>query len=95
MLENALLQQMEKIVPIIGYEGLYSITSHGRVWSHLRLERNRWYGNYFLKSRINRDGYSILNISKKSKRKTVTIHRLVAEAFIPNPYNLPEVNQIQ
>ncbi len=34
--ENIPLQETEEINPIRGYEGLYSITSFGRVWSHLR-----------------------------------------------------------
>ena len=39
-------------------------------------------------------GYLIVNINIKGKRKCKAIHRIVAEAFIPNPENLPEVNHI-
>lgn len=40
----------------------------------------------------NGKGYFILNINVDGKRKCKAIHRLIAEAFIPNPENLPEVN---
>ena len=66
--------------PIKGYEGLYYIAEDGRVYSCIQ---NKW-----LKTRINKDGYPIVNLQMKTKY----IHRLVAEAFIPNPDNLPVVN---
>ncbi|MCR9590411.1 NUMOD4 motif-containing HNH endonuclease [Vibrio alginolyticus] len=69
--------------PIEGYEGLYSITSCGLVYSHNT--------NAFLKPR-KRHGYLRLNLSKEGKKKTFPIHRLVAEAFIPNPHGLATVN---
>ncbi len=39
-------------------------------------------------------GYLIVNLYRNKKRKTYKVHRLVAEAFIPNPNNLPQVNHI-
>lgn len=39
-------------------------------------------------------GYEIVDLYKNGKRKTVRVHRLVAEAFIPNNDNKPEVNHI-
>lgn len=45
-----------------------------------------------LKPRISKHGYYYVNIYKNNNRKTVKNHRLVAEAFIPNPENKPEVN---
>ena len=71
---------------IQGYEGLYAITSCGKVWSYRR--------QMFLKSNINKNGYEYVVLSVGGVRKTLTVHRLVAEAYIPNPYNLPEVNHL-
>ncbi len=65
---------------IKGYEGLYSITSCGKVYSYIK--------NRFLKPYYNGSGY--FRVSLKGKQKAV--HRLVAEAYIDNPKNLPEVN---
>ena len=71
---------------IPGYEGLYAITSCGRVWSYTTKK--------FLKPGTNRWGYKIVVLSKNGKTKTYKIHRLVAEAFIPNPENKPCINHI-
>lgn len=69
---------------IRGYEGLYAITEDGKVWSYRR--------NKFLSICQNRYGYLYVGLFKDKKIKQKTIHRLVAEAFIPNPDNLPMVN---
>ncbi len=69
---------------IKGYEGLYAITSCGKVWSYK--------SNKFLKPYIAGAGYEYVHLIKDNKKKNYRIHRLVAEAYIPNPNNLPEVN---
>ena len=69
---------------IIGYEGLYAITSCGKVYSYRSKK--------FLKPRKIRDGYLQVNLYKDGKREFYYIHRLVAEAYLPNPDNLPQVN---
>ena len=69
---------------IKGYEELYGITSCGKVWSYKRQK--------FLKPMTNRYGYLFVNLSKDGERKNCYVHRLVAEAYIPNPDNLSEVN---
>ena len=71
---------------VVGYEGLYGITSCGRVWSYRRKR--------FLKHGVNRKGYLYVVLCKDGKTKTYTIHKLVAEAYIPNPNNLPQVDHI-
>lgn len=67
-----------------GYEGLYAITSCGKVWSYKNKK--------FLKPGIYKKGYLYVNLWKDGGFKTKQIHRLVAEAYIPNPDNLPQVN---
>ena len=69
---------------ISGYERLYGITSCGRVWSY-RAKK-------FLNPGKDRYGYLYVNLYKNGKRKTYRIHRLVAETYLPNPLNLPQVN---
>ena len=71
---------------IKNYEGLYAITSCGKVWSYKRKR--------FLKPIANEKGYLIVNLCKDGKVKKYMIHRLVAEAYIPNPNNLPQVDHI-
>ena len=70
--------------PIIGYENLYKINNYGEVLS-LR-------SNKILKPNNNGIGYFIIQLCKNGKRKNYLIHRLVAEHFLDNPNNLPEVN---
>lgn len=41
---------------------------------------------------LNHKGYPIIRLSKDGKRISSTIHRLVMKAFVPNPFNLPQVN---
>lgn len=71
---------------ILGYEGLYAITSCGKVWSYRR--------KIFLKPSISQKGYAYVSLTKDGASKKFRVHRLVAEAFIPNPENKPEVNHI-
>jgi hypothetical protein len=74
----------EVFVDIENYEGLYRISSFGRVYS---VKRNK-----FLKPKKDKDNYLLVNLYKNGKRKNYKIHRLVAQAFLPNPSNLPQVN---
>lgn len=71
---------------IPGYEGLYGITSCGRVWSYRRKK--------FLKQREDRYGYLRVSLSKNGEAKTLRVHRLVAITYIPNPENLETVDHI-
>ena len=77
---------------IKGYEGLYKVNNAGDVLSIAR--KGNWRGNHLLVPSNDGHGYRQVNICKNGKLKSVKVHRLVAEAFIPNPYNLPQVNHI-
>lgn len=69
-----------------GYEGLYGITSCGKVWSYKYKK--------FLKPEVNGNGYMRIMLCKDGQRKMYSLHRIVAEAYIPNPDNLPQVDHI-
>ena len=71
---------------IKGYEGLYAVTSCGKVWSYINEK--------FLIPRANNKGYLRVNLYKYGKFNQYYIHRLVADAYIPNPDNLPDVDHI-
>lgn len=71
---------------IKNYEGLYAVTSCGKVWSY----RNK----KFLSPRINNKGYLRVALSKSGVIKDFYIHRLVADAYIPNADNKPNVNHL-
>jgi hypothetical protein len=70
---------------ISGYEGLYKISSHGRVWS-CRL-------NKAMSLKINK-GYLMVNLKIDKAEKNCSVHRLVAMAFLENPQNKREVNHL-
>lgn len=77
---------------IKGYEGLYQVSNYGRVKS---LPRNNTIKQpRILKNGYSHKGYCIVALSKNNNRRSYRVHRLVAQAFIPNPNNLPEVNHI-
>ena len=82
---------MEEWKDIKGFEGIYQISNYGRVKS-LGNSKNR--KEKILKQVINNDGYLHIGLHKNGKKKDYLIHRLVAQEFLPNPYNYQEVNHI-
>lgn len=70
---------------VVGYEGLFSVSNFGNI-------RNEKTGRV-LKLYKNKRGYCLVSLyHKRNNRKTYRVHRLVAEAFIPNPNNYPYIN---
>jgi hypothetical protein len=67
-----------------GYEGLYQVSNMGRVISN----------NGLLHLNTNTYGYKHITLSKGNVQKTVVVHKLVADAFIENPHNKPQINHI-
>ena len=83
---------MERWKDIQGYEGLYQVSSEGRVKSLERYDAcNRLVEEKILKQ-IENSGYLYVQLSKCGTKKRFSVHRLVAENFIPNPNNLQQVN---
>lgn len=81
--------------PVVGYEGLYEVSSYGRVRSLDRMdERDMYRKGRILKSALNKNGYPSVSLWRDNHGKTHRVHRLVAEAFIPNPNNKPEIDHI-
>ena len=83
--------------PVVGYEGLYEVSNWGRVKS-LDTYRKGINGSVrFCKERIlkqgkDKFGYLYVDLYKNNIKKKYKVHRLVAEAFLDNPDNLPCVN---
>ena len=73
---------------IEGYEGLYQISNKGRVKSLYKGSER------ILKPRLNSSGYYFITLCNDSVSKQFQLHRLVAQAFIPNLYNKPQVNHL-
>lgn len=82
---------MIKIKEIEGYEGLYFVDTLGNVVAFPKSKRQEENSYIVLKPQIKK-GYAVVNLYKKGKMKSTSVHRIVAAAFIPNPNNLPQVN---
>ena len=73
--------------PVKGYEGLYEVSNMGRV-------KSLYYGKErIMRTPDNSTGYRNVELARQTPKRKL-VHRLVAEAFIPNPMNLPVVNHL-
>lgn len=77
---------MEKWIDIPGFDGIYQISSMGNVRS------NKWGYWLVLKKQDNGCGYLTVNLKYNNKEKRISVHRLVANSFINNPFNKKYVN---
>lgn len=88
--------------PVKGYEGYYEVDNLARVYSVDRevtvVDGSRVYEKPVRGRRLSQNmhtkGYKTVSLTKNGKTKRMFVHRIVAEAFIPNPQNFPFVNHI-
>lgn len=86
--------------PIKGYEGLYEVSNFGRVRSLDMIlpcvangfKTTRVRHGVLRKFHTGHSGYQYVLLLNNKHKRNFRVHRLVAQAFIPNPQNLPEVN---
>lgn len=81
------------------YKGLYQVSNLGNVRSLDRFVKAGYNNKQNKKGRLlaklsNHKGYLVAKLSKENHSKRISIHRLVAKTFIPNPENKPQVNHI-
>jgi hypothetical protein len=96
--------EMEYWIAIRGYEGLYEVSNLGRVRSldrgsfvmQDRYEQARWTRRRgrLLKIHLDGKGYPMVRLCRAGIPKTIMVHRLVAQAFIPNLESKPAINHI-
>lgn len=83
---------------IFGYEGYYKVSNFGNIKSCERTINHglnnaiRFIKGQVIKPFNDNHGYHMVSLSKNGKVKKYKVHRLVAEAFIPNPKNKPTIN---
>lgn len=71
---------------VLGYEGLYEVSNLGRIKKKFK------HKEIICKPSEDYRGYKQIVLTKDHKRKSFKVHRLVAQVFIPNPNNLPQIN---
>lgn len=88
----------EQWLPVVGFEGEYEVSNLGRVRSLDRAVRHRYATavkrGQFLKLRTDGKGYHFVGLNLARVTTQERVHRLVAQAFLPNPKNLPVVNHL-
>lgn len=86
-----------KIERLIGYEDEYMIDELGNIVCLPKADkrhRNQYSNYYVIKGKVDPHGYVRVILTKDGIAKSYLVHRLVAQQFIPNPDNLPQVNHI-
>ena len=81
---------------IKGYEGLYQVSNLGNIKTlqkEIKCKKNSYLSKEKIcKPSLDSSGYRQIVLTKNKIRKSFKVHRLVAQAFIPNPNNLPQIN---
>lgn len=79
---------------VMGYEQYYEVSNQGRIKSKSRVVHgtNDWEMEGRILRQADSGRYMQVYLSVNGKGKSKSVHRIVAEAFIPNPDNLPQVN---
>lgn len=82
------LNNFEVYKDIVDYEGQYQVSNLGNIYSVKRKK--------VMKPQVNCWGYLVIGLrnNKNKTRKIYQVHRLVAQAFIPNPENKPQIDHI-
>lgn len=88
---------VEEWRPVVGYEGLYEVSDWGNVRSLDRMVRSKGGSERLalgklLKQYLDKDGYKRVGLHSNDKQVIAGVHRLVAEAFIDNPDDLPVID---
>ena len=87
---------MKSEADIPNYERYYKVTEYGQVISLPRVIKNRLNTRTtkerILKTHINIRGYECATLIIDNMRFHTVVHRLVAQAFVPNPFNKPFIN---
>lgn len=97
-------EKIEKWKPVVGYEGLYEVSSNGNIRTVERIIKmfmfiQNKYVDRIIKCKLiskhkDKNGYELVNLKKDGKHSLGKVHRLVAQAFIPNPENKPYIDHI-
>jgi len=78
---------------VVGYEGLYMVSSFGRVWKNgFTTNTNVRKRGHMVSSHKDENGYIRVDLTINKKTNNCQVHRLVASAFVDNPFQYNEVN---
>jgi hypothetical protein len=80
--------------PVVGYEGSYEVSNTGRVKALAKYHGVIWFEEMIMRPQHDRYGYLVVGLRSHGVQKTIKVHRIVAEAFIPKVDGKPQVNHI-